>query len=121
MIVIQIILVTGFLVFLFRILMNPRSYQLKAWTKIFAILFTFVAILAILFPDTTNHLAKWVGVSRGADLLLYLLTLAFIFLILHTYVQEKRQQKEIVVLARKIAIIEANTAKRNQRAHQNNG
>jgi small membrane protein len=115
MIIIQIILVTGFIVFLYRILTNPRSYQLKAWTKIFAILFAVTAIFAILLPETTNHLAHWVGVKRGADLLLYLLTIAFIFSILHTYLQEKRQQKEIVLLARKIAIIEANTRKTNQR------
>ena len=114
MILIQVILITGFLVFLSRILINPRSYQLKAWTKIFAILFALTAILAILLPDTTNHLANWVGVGRGADLLLYLLAVSFIFLILHIYVQEKRQQKEIVLLARKIAIMEANSRKTNQ-------
>jgi len=105
---IQLILILGFLIFLFRVLANPGSHQLRAWTKIVVILFVLAAILAILFPDTTNTIANWMGVKRGADLLLYLLTLAFIFAIFYGYIQSKRLQKRIVSLARKIAIIEAN-------------
>jgi hypothetical protein len=112
MILIQAILVVGFLIFLFRVLSNPSSYQLRAWTKILSIIFVCAAILTVLFPNSTNTVAHWLGVSRGADLLLYLLTLAFIYTIFNGYVQEKRLQKRIVSLARKIAIIEANQQER---------
>jgi hypothetical protein len=112
MILIQVILIVGFLVFLSRVLANPSSYQIKAWTKIFAILFVVAAIVTVVFPNSTNSLARLLGVSRGADLLLYLLTLAFIFSVLSGYMQEKRLQKRIVILARKIAIIEANANNR---------
>lgn len=108
MILIQIVLVVGFLIFLSRVLVNPASSQLKAWTKILATLFVLAAIITVIFPDSTNTLAHWLGVKRGADLLLYLLALAFIFTIFNSYVHEKRQQKRIASLARKIAIIEAN-------------
>jgi hypothetical protein len=105
---IQLILILGFLVFLFRVLANPASHQLRAWTKILVIIFVLIAILTILLPNTTNTIAHWVGVKRGADLLLYILTLAFIFSIFYGYIQSKRLQKRIVLLARKIAIIETN-------------
>ena len=108
MIAIQIILIAGFLVVLYRVLADPNSYQFRAWTKILAILFVIAAILAVLFPNTTNTIAHWAGVSRGADLLLYLLTVAFILSIFSIYTQEKRQQKRMVILARKLAILEAN-------------
>lgn len=107
MILIQVILIAGFLAFLFRVLANPSSYQLRAWIKILAILFVLLAIIAVISPNVTNNIARFVGVGRGADLLLYLLTLAFIFNMLSTYIQEKRLQKRIVLLARKIAILEA--------------
>lgn len=107
MILIQLVLIIGFLLFLFRVLANPASYQLNAWVKILASLFVLVAIVAVLFPDTTNDIAHWVGVTRGADLLLYLLTLAFIFAMFNSYIQGKRQQKRIVQLARKVALLEA--------------
>ena len=108
MILIQAVLILGFLAFLFRVLVNPASYQLRAWIKILVTLFVLLATVTVIFPDMTNTIAHWVGVSRGADLLLYLLTMAFIFSIFHSYLQEKRSQKRIVLLARKLAILEAN-------------
>ena len=111
MIAIQAVLVVGFVAFLFKVLSNPASYQLRAWTKILAILFVMAAIVTVLFPNSTNTVAHWLGVSRGADLLLYLLTLAFIFSLFNGYTHEKRLQKRIVLLARKVAILEANTTK----------
>lgn len=111
MILIQIILIVGFLLLLYRVLANPESYRLSAGIKILAILFVLVAIVTVLFPNSTNALAHKVGVSRGADLLLYLLALAFIFAMFNSYIQGKRQERRIVLLARKIAILEANERK----------
>lgn len=107
MIIIQALLIIGFVYFLYRLLANPNSYQVKAWAKIFGIIFTIVAIMLVLFPDSMNSLAKLVGVSRGADLLLYLVTLAFILLALNIYLKSKSDQRRMVTLARKVAIIEA--------------
>jgi hypothetical protein len=106
--IIQIILIISFIVFLFWVLASPNSYKVRAWTKLLTIIFVTAAIVTILFPNSTNRLAHLVGVSRGADLLLYILTLVFIFGMFNSYVSEKRLQKKIVVLARKIAILESN-------------
>ena len=115
MILIQLLLVVGFLVVLLWLIANPTSIQMRAWSKILAILFVIVAIIAVIFPNITNDAAHWLGVSRGADLLLYILTMAFIYEMLSLYIQGKRNQKRIVSLTRKIAIIEANQKTSNQR------
>jgi hypothetical protein len=115
MILIQTILIIGFLIFLLKVLANPVSYQLRAWTKILAALFVLIAIVTVSFPNITNTIAHWVGVTRGADLLLYILTLAFIFGMFSSYTREQRLQKRIVLLARKIALLEA------QINHKKNG
>lgn len=114
MIVIQIILILAFVSFLFRLLANPNSYQIKAWTKIFGVLFVLGAIGVIAFPNSANTVAHWVGVTRGADLLLYILTLSFIFTILNLYIKEKQENRRLVSLARKVAIIEANLRQSNK-------
>jgi hypothetical protein len=119
MIAIQIVLIAAFLSFLFLVLANPLSYQLRAWIKILAMMFVLIAIITVVFPDSTNTVAHWLGVSRGADLLLYLLTLAFIFAMFNSYTQEKRLQRRIVLLARKLAILEAN--QRNKGSKKNAG
>jgi hypothetical protein len=105
--IIQIVLIAGFLMFLFRFLANPSSYQHKAWTKILTIIFALAAIVVVLFPDSSNTVAHWVGVTRGADLLLYLLTLSFIFTVFNMYIKEKQDQKRLVTLARKVALLDA--------------
>jgi len=115
MILIQVILVTGFILFLWRLLTNSNSYQVRALTKIIAIIFALTAIIAIIFPETTNSLAEFLGVKRGADLLLYLLALVFIFFVLNTYIANKKLQNKIVLLSRKIAIIEANNKNKSRK------
>jgi hypothetical protein len=111
MILIQLVLIVGFMAFLIRVLMNPASHQVRAMTKILASLFVLIAILTVIFPNTTTTIAHWLGVNRGADLLLYILTLAFIFEMFNSYIREKRLQENVILLARRIAIIEANQRK----------
>jgi small membrane protein len=114
MIAIQIILILAFLALVVRFMANPNSHQMKAWQKILGLLFCMVAIYAVLLPDQLNRLANAVGVGRGADLLLYLLTLSFIFVVFNNYVHNRQEQKRLVMLARKLAIIEANQNPRNR-------
>jgi hypothetical protein len=107
MIIIQLMLVIAFLIILFRLLVNHNSYQIKALTKIFGVIFVFLAIGVVLSPNSANTVAHWFGVTRGADLLLYVLTLAFISAVLNLYIKEKQEDKRIVALARKVAILDA--------------
>lgn len=115
MIVIQIILIVGFLFLLVRLLSNPNGHQIRAWTKVGGILFSLLAIGVVLFPESANDVAEFVGVTRGADLLLYLLTLCFIFFVLNVYVKGKQENRQIVQLARKIAILEAELREKSQK------
>lgn len=108
MIAIQILLLAGILLLFGWFLANPRSYQVRAWTKILTLLFTVIALVFIMFPNSSNHVANWLGVGRGVDLLSYLLSLAFVYLIIRSYLREKEEQKKIALLARKLALLEAN-------------
>jgi hypothetical protein len=108
MIVIQIVLVAGFLYLLLSFLANPTSNQMRAWKKILVIGFTAVAIGAVLLPEKLNTIAHWFGVGRGADLLLYLLTLTFIIIVFDSYVKGQQDKKRLVIIARRLAILEAN-------------
>lgn len=115
MILIQVILIVSFLYFLFRFLSNPNSSKMQAWKKILGVLFALLAIIVVLFPNISNDIAHIVGVGRGADLLLYLLTVSFIISNLNLYIKSKQDQRTTVELARKIAILEANMKSRRPR------
>jgi hypothetical protein len=108
MIVIQIILVTGLTIALVWFIINPRSQQTHAWIKIATFFFAIFAIVVVISPNTSNVMARAVGVGRGADLLLYVLTLAFIFVVIHTYFKNREERDRYEKLARSFALLEAN-------------
>jgi hypothetical protein len=105
--IIQALLILGVLILFGWFLLNPRNHQVHAWIKILTLLFTLLAIIVILIPNTANDIAHLVGVGRGADLLLYLLSLAFVFVVINLYIKNKEEQRRFVKLARKVALLEA--------------
>ncbi len=109
MIIIQLLLIAAILYVLARFLSYRNTSETRAWKKILLILFTVGILITVINPELANWGANLVGIGRGADLLLYVLTMAFIFQELSTYIKSKDEQKSLVKLARKIAIIEAQT------------
>jgi hypothetical protein len=107
-IIIQILVVIFALAIIIAILGGRQSYAARAWKKIALILLALVMVIAVLFPGLTNSAANIVGVGRGADLLLYLLTLAFIGYVLNSYLHQQKDKDILFRLARKTAILEAN-------------
>ena len=65
------------------------------------------AAVAIANPELPSQAASLVGISRGADLVLYSLTLAFFATSFYLYSRAVRLQGQITKLVRHIAILEA--------------
>jgi hypothetical protein len=112
--IIKVVLISLIVVSALWFLVNRTKAHARAGIKVLAMLFTLAAINVILFPQSANNIANAVGVGRGADLVLYLLTTFFLFFILTYYIRSTEDHKKIVVLARKIAILEANEIKKGE-------
>lgn len=80
-----LLLATATLVLYF--LGNRRKARAKAGVKLGFLLFIAACIWAVLRPDDLTIVANYVGVSRGTDLLLYLLVVAFMFTTLSSYIR----------------------------------
>jgi small membrane protein len=63
--------------------------------------------LAIVFPEGLTRVAHAVGVGRGADLLLYALCVAFLFVSIALYLRLKELDDRFVELARRHALLAA--------------
>lgn len=100
-----VILAAGLLVL--TTLSGRRTHVARAWKKIGFCLLAVAMVVAVLFPDLTNRLAHFVGVGRGADLLLYTVTLAFIIYGLNSYLYQQDDKDAMFRLARKVALFEA--------------
>lgn len=105
--IIQIVLVFVLLLLAVQFVRSRNTSRTKAYKKILLLLFIPCAIIVVLFPDIATRAAHLVGVGRGADLLLYGVTVVLIFQLFNTYIKDRENQRKTVILARKIAILEA--------------
>jgi hypothetical protein len=103
----QVILVIILCLMILGFLRSRSTSRTKAYKKILLVIFVICAIVVVIFPDITTEIAHFVGIGRGADLLLYGLTVVVIFMLLNTYVKDREEQKRFVTLSRKVAILEA--------------
>jgi hypothetical protein len=74
---------------------------------ILLLLLVLAAIVFILFPDLTFTVANFLGVGRGTDLIFYLSTLIFWFVLLKLYVRQRNFEKMLTDIIRKDALDKA--------------
>lgn len=101
---IQILLITAIVSLLFYLLRSRTNTKTRAWVKVGYLLFVIAAVYAILRPDDTTVVAHWLGVDRGADLIDYVLIVAFIFTTMSTYMRFKDLELKYARLARALAL-----------------
>ena len=78
--IIQVLLLAAMVALVWYFVANRRKARAKAGVKLGFLVFLAACVWAIVRPDDLTVVANWVGVSRGTDLLLYMLVLAFVFL-----------------------------------------
>lgn len=66
-----------------------------------------VGVALVLFPETTTMIAEWLGVGRGADLVLYLFVLMTLAAIFNLHLRNRATAVRLTELARAIALMSA--------------
>jgi len=82
-----------------------------------ALLAILVGAVAVLFPDLVTQVAHAVGVGRGADLLLYLLCVTFLFTTIGLHMRLAAMHDRFVELSRRLALSEARAAHEDRSDH----
>lgn len=103
---IRVVLVVALLTLLAWFLRSRNATSVRAIKKVLLFALIGFAVLAVLNPESTNLLASFLGVGRGADLLLYALTVSFLFFALNGYLKHLDMEQRIVTLTREIALLE---------------
>jgi hypothetical protein len=104
-IVFQIVLVLVILIGGIYFLTNDHS-KASAYKKILGVLAIILLIFAIIFPSYSDMVAHFFGIERGADLILYLMIFAILYLVFSFSLYKKREAKRVAKLIRKLAILE---------------
>ncbi|MFC3849284.1 DUF2304 domain-containing protein [Corynebacterium hansenii] len=101
---IQILLLAAMAALVWYFVSNRRKARAKAGVKLGFLVFLAACVWAIVRPDDLTIAANWVGVSRGTDLLLYMLVLAFVFTTVSSYIRFREQELRYARLARAVAL-----------------
>lgn len=104
---VQIAIILLGIVLVYLVLASRGSHGAKASMKLGLILLVIVMIVSVLNPVLMTRIANIAGIGRGADLLLYAVTGAFLFYALTQYLKSQSQRDLTFRLARRIALIEA--------------
>jgi hypothetical protein len=96
-----IIAVGWFLVFFLR---HHGTTRAAAGAKICFVAFVAFSVFAVLRPDDISVLARWLGVGRGTDLLVYGIAAGFAFASINTFLRFKELEVRYAQLARAIAL-----------------
>lgn len=104
---IKIVLLASLAVLGLLMVLPARGARQLALRRIGALLLVAMAAVAIIFPEIPQAIAEFIGVGRGADLLLYGLVVAFIGSVLASRAERKKLTAQITQLARAQAIATA--------------
>jgi hypothetical protein len=110
-VVIQIILIAAFVVFAVILVLPGRGARGLALRRLTLLLAFVAAVLAVIFPGLINDVANLLGVGRGTDLVLYALVVVFVGNSLSVAAHNRQLNREITVLARAIALRDAESPK----------
>ncbi len=104
MTVIQIFIIAAACFSLFRAVVQFRKGSLTiAWLVFWLVFWSAAGTVAVL-PQTTDIVARFFGVGRGADFVIYLSLIILFALSFRMFVKLEHVEREITSLVRKLAI-----------------
>ena len=104
---IKTILIVAALVLFVFFLRQAHTARFQAIKRIGFMVFCLFGIIAVIRPDMMTWIANKVGVGRGTDLLLYILTVVFGFFALNTFLRFRDAERRLTQLARAVALRDA--------------
>ena len=84
-----------------------KSASQQAIRRLFIIAALAAGFVAVLFPNYTTIFASYLGIGRGADLLLYAFVVFALFYVVHQYRRQLWQEKVTTDLSRALTLAQA--------------
>ncbi len=107
--IIQLLLIPSVVLAVVLSLRSRQTLRGQARRKIFAALTVSVGVVLVVFPNFLQAIADRVGVTRGVDLMFYVLVLVIIYMIGASSVRFREQEARMVRLVRAMALDQAAT------------
>lgn len=86
-----------------------RAHEALAWSAVWI-----AAAVVVAKPDTTTLVARFLGVGRGADLILYAAVITLLILVFQLHVAHHKLERQLTEMVRKQALEEWHTKKQER-------
>lgn len=110
---VQILIVIFSLFVLVKLMSRYKKNEIRTFEFVSWILFWGLAIIAAVIPDTTNIVAKTVGIGRGADLVVYTALILLFYIVFRLLGRLYRLERDITNIVQHVAIDETVQTKKN--------
>jgi hypothetical protein len=104
MILIQIILLIFIAFAIVSIIIRFKERTLSPLWATLWVIFWLAAAFVVIYPATTSELAKLVGVTRGADLIIYFSLMFLFFIIFRMQIKIEKIEREITKIVQDKAL-----------------
>ncbi len=101
---IKIVLLVAVVVITAMLNRSTADSRHQAVRRLLLVGFVMLAAAAVLFPRLLTQVAQFLGVGRGADLLLYGLTVVFLGYVASSYRRMRQMEQQVTTLARELAL-----------------
>jgi hypothetical protein len=101
---IKILLIIAIAVVTVLVFRGGRRASFRLAWRVYGAVVGAAAIVAVLLPDLLTHVARAVGVGRGADFLLYILVVTFMFVCVVLFRRVGDLERGYTELARLVAL-----------------
>ena len=102
----QVLFTVFALVAIVSVIKKKKAGQFGAKGMIFWVLFWFLAIIAVMWPDSTTILANRFGIGRGTDFILYVSVAVIFYLIFKLHIKIEAISRDITKIVRKDSLDE---------------
>ncbi len=107
-IIVQIALVLSVIVVSLTLMRGGSNARHLAIRRLMLIVFALIAVSSIFFPQLLSHVARFFGIGRGTDLVLYGLVVSFLVFMATTYQRFRQMETTMTKLSRRLALDEVN-------------
>lgn len=104
---IKVLLLLSFVALLVYGFRQRRRVGLRAGTRVMVLLLATFAVASVIDTGIPQRLASAVGVTRGTDLVLYVLVVVFVLTSTGLYFRARRIEDRLADLVRSVALAEA--------------
>jgi hypothetical protein len=109
--VIKVLLLVGVAVATVLLTRSSTGARHQAIRRVLLVLFVIATAAVIIEPALLSRMARFVGVGRGTDLLLYALAVGFVWFLASYYGRMRALNRQITELTRALALSQARDEK----------